>query len=594
MKDWTSCNNELPIIVFKLITKECRQMNERIIFLYLFIATQIGISQTFDQKLRADVKQGIISETQALFIRALKSFAPDRIPDNYRGLTALPLKSSTSLLVQIRSRWNDFSPDQRSILQFLLSRPNLPESYVTPSGLFKIHYATTGYNAVSPDDLDYSGIPDYIEEISNSFDYVYTVEVEQLGFNPPPSDDNTDGPEWDVYIKNIDAYGYTYWETEVPGNPNRWTTYITIDNDYTHTPTEGLNGARVTAAHEFFHMVQFGYYFRESDIFLMEAASTWMEDVVYDHINDYYYYLPGFFNGMNKRFDYSDFLREYGLCVWFHFLEKRLGTRNIVREVWEQIDNYPSVEAIDMALRSRGHTFEEELSLFYGWNIMTGYRADTTRFYSEGHNYPLVRLDASYQFLTDTVLTGEIKPTAARYFQFYQDDGSRYTFSPTYLNRDDEVTFGEFSLSLIHGTGFPFYTNLGNNVQTRLIAEDFLLWKCVAVAEIAGGETAFIPFSGNQLGFSEDDLPGNFPNPFLLSTHSVTSIPFLLESPGVVHILILRASGYKVKEEAASNSTSGMVRTSMAKPYPQGYTSTLLLWMANSSEETRLLLFDKL
>jgi len=525
-------------------------MKFSIFYITLILTTQTAISQTFHQKIQADVTQGFMTETQALYTRALRSFAPDQLPEAYRDLRTLPLKSATGLLANIRSRWESLTPEQQAILQSAFYRPNLPDSYVTPGGFFKIHYSTVGYNAVSTDDFDQSGIPDYIEEIGDSFEYVYALEVEEMGYNPPPHDDNADGPEWDVYIKDIDDYGYTTWEHEIPGSPNRWTTYVTLDNNYNHTETTGLDGARVTVAHEFFHMIQFGYYFRGTDIFLMEAASTWMEDVAYDHINDYYYYLPAFFGATNKPFNTRDNKREYGQCVWFHFLEKRLGTRDIVREVWEQIVNYPATEALDMALRNRGHTFEEELALFYGWNMMTGYRADTTRFYPEGHNYPLIRLDASYRFLSDTVLINEVKPTAAKYFQFYQDDGSRYTFSPTYLNRGEMATSGQFHLPLVHGSDYKYYTYLANNLQTRLIAEDFLFWKCVAVVESPGEVTSFIPFSANQLNFSDDDLPASFPNPFVLMHHSVTSIPFLLGSPGVVRIVILRASGYKVREQA--------------------------------------------
>ena len=522
-------------------------MKIKTLLIFTFITIQTASSQTFQQKIQGDVRQGVLTETQVLYIRALRSFAPDRVPELYRDLSGLPLKSATGLLVRIRSRWNEFTPDQQSVLQSFFYRPDLPDSYVSPSGYFKIHYTTAGYHAVSPDDFDFSGVPDYVEEIANSFEYVYSVEIEQLGFNPPNDDNNEDGPEWDVYIQNINHYGYTDYLVD-PGDPNRWITYITMDNDYTHTPTKGMNAARVTAAHEFFHMIQFGYYFRNEDIFLMEVGSTWMEDVVYDYVNDYIFYLSYFFNDTNTSFDYSDGWREYGLCIWFHFLEKRCGTRDIVRHVWEQIVYYPAVEALDMALRGMGHTYDEELALFYGWNYMTGSRADTTRFYPEGHNYPMVRIDGSFQFHQDTSFTEGIVPTAARYYQFSENNGNTITLIPTNLNRDDN-TPGEFTLSLIRGEGYPLYTYLENNLQTRIIAEDYLRWKCVAVVESPGQETLFIPFNANQLGFSEEDLPASFPNPFMITNHAMTTIPFLLEEPGNIHIMIARSSGYLVKDE---------------------------------------------
>ena len=47
---------------------------------------------------------------------------------------------------------------------------------------------------------------------------------------------------------------------------------------------------RVTAAHEFFHAVQFGYDYFE-DVWLMEASSAWVEDEIFDDIDDNRQYL---------------------------------------------------------------------------------------------------------------------------------------------------------------------------------------------------------------------------------------------------------------------------------------------------------------
>ena len=66
-----------------------------------------------------------------------------------------------------------------------------------------------------------------------------------------------------------------------------------LDNDYsrgefpTNTPEENL---QVTAAHEYFHAVQFGYDVAE-DGWVMEATATWAEDELYDGVNDNVQYL---------------------------------------------------------------------------------------------------------------------------------------------------------------------------------------------------------------------------------------------------------------------------------------------------------------
>ena len=51
-----------------------------------------------------------------------------------------------------------------------------------------------------------------------------------------------------------------------------------------------MNLLKVTAAHEFFHAVQFAYDIGE-DGWFMESTATWMEEHVYDAINDNLQYL---------------------------------------------------------------------------------------------------------------------------------------------------------------------------------------------------------------------------------------------------------------------------------------------------------------
>ena len=66
--------------------------------------------------------------------------------------------------------------------------------------------------------------------------------------------------------------------------------YCVVDNNFTaaqffqgtYAPLENL---QVTAAHEFFHAVQFAYD-AVDDQWFMESTATWMEDEIYDDVND--------------------------------------------------------------------------------------------------------------------------------------------------------------------------------------------------------------------------------------------------------------------------------------------------------------------
>jgi hypothetical protein len=412
-------------------------MKRIILFLSIIVFWYNAAAQNFTATVKRQIKQQKISRIDALFLQAEAIFAPEQLPLEYRSLNFEVQKCGFGLLAQINSNFKKFSASQQASLQKFLARPDLPFSIISPSSLFKIHYTTSGSDAVPLEDEDESGIPDYVEEVSRTMDYNYQIEVLTIGLNEPPFDDK-DGPEWDVYIKNIPSYfGYTTFDTKISSNPNVWTSFITIDNDYSHTQTTQLDGMKITTAHEFFHMIQLGYNFRNKDIFLMEVGSTWMEDILYDEVNQYLEYLPAFLGATNIAFDTFDGSHEYGLCIWFHFLQKRLQSIDFVVDIWEYILDYPAIQAVDRVLNDKGTNFEKELTLFYGWNYLTGSRADTINYYPEGNTYPEISdsdLNGIYNFSQDTTLTDLVVPTGAKYFKFNIVNGSSFILIPVNIN----------------------------------------------------------------------------------------------------------------------------------------------------------------
>ena len=101
----------------------------------------------------------------------------------------------------------------------------------------------------------------------------------------------------DIYLGDIGdsgVYGYCTSdepEHDRPARFDRWA-YCVLDNDYrtefpTNTPLENL---QVTAAHEYFHATQFAYD-RYEDSWLLEATAAWVEDEMYDGVDDNLQYL---------------------------------------------------------------------------------------------------------------------------------------------------------------------------------------------------------------------------------------------------------------------------------------------------------------
>ena len=196
----------------------------------------------------------------------------------------------------------------RSFLDERTEASGLDETY--DNGKFRFHYTTTGSNAVSTADTNSNAVPDYIEQMSDVFNYVVAVELTMNSFTEPPSDDfysanndNGGSGAYDVYVRNAGAGVYGYVQPELYANNNgnnehssgvnevnAMTSYMVLRHNYSGFGNTELENIQVTAAHEYFHAVQFGYDGWEES-WVMEATAVQMEEIVYDDVNDCYQYL---------------------------------------------------------------------------------------------------------------------------------------------------------------------------------------------------------------------------------------------------------------------------------------------------------------
>ena len=305
-------------------------------------------------------------------------------------------------------------------LKLVQRRPSTQHSLLTPSGHFRVHYDTAGSDAVDLADDDANGIPDYIDLAATVLDSIWVLEVEQLGYNPPPSDNGLGGgDEYDVYVVEIGGrvYGWAY-----PGIPSATTTYshLEIDNNFTnpdYEQTRGLDALRVTIAHEFHHAIQFGYYATFDGSWWQESTSTWMEEVAYPHIDDYLQYLIHFLGEPYRALNSGacDSYRIYGSAIFSHFLDQRYGRElePLIREdlkqhppdlitlrarshlnrlIWEELKERKSIDLdhFDRVIRQvEPGGLGVATGEFAVWNYFTGTR-HRDEYYAEGDKYPTV------------------------------------------------------------------------------------------------------------------------------------------------------------------------------------------------------------
>ena len=510
---------------------------------------------------------------------------------------------ATPIFLEIRSNWDRFSPKTKAILEPYTIRPtfNFQEDTLdTPH--FRIHYVTQGDSAVPNEG--------WVDTCGEVLEHVWDTETGVLGYREPPSDywypDSNGGDgKYDVYLLDLADYlGYTQGENFISPSSLSATSFIVLDNDYLdwieHSPKEWV---QVTFAHEFFHAIQMGYDATECEyvnqrprFYWMEMSSTWMEDMVYDNVNDYLRYLPSFFNNPEwslKTFGYllvdplDVVLHPYGSCVWPIYLSEKFG-RDIIKDIWDKCAEIPENNAIDYplgksatdkALEARGSNFEDAFREFTVWNYLTGDRARTQLFYSEGNLFPMVKVEDLHSHNSDTVESpsGPNHPygLGSNYIVFKPTDkqgGIRLAFSPANAEYDFQIS----ALGYNKDVNEPIIQQFQINQQTGYAETDVYNWTdynqiIMIPAATSRNGNSFFPytysakydssFHGEHLLPQKDFVGQNFPNPFVISGNSdSTYFPFILSSLSDVEINVFTISGelvwrYKEQEKTIGNYT---------------------------------------
>ena len=293
-----------------------------------------------------------------------------------------------------------------------------PEYHVSPGGHFKIWYVTTtedrpGAGWPELDDADTGTVPEYVRQCGTFLEESRRVIVEELGYRPPPTDyqyhdlyeemDSDDGGDglYDVYIVDLPSQFSGYTRPEAITTGAALPSYIVLDNDFVESRRsveKALDLLRITIAHEYFHAVQFGYDAGEA-AFWLEQSAVWIEEQVYDEVDDYLTYLPSFSGFLTEPWlalDAANGEHEYAGVLWPLFLEQRFD-RDLIRIIWDRAETSRALEAIDEGLRSVGSDLASAFQEFTAWNVFTDMRADAERYYEEGASYPPVELSGLHE-----------------------------------------------------------------------------------------------------------------------------------------------------------------------------------------------------
>jgi hypothetical protein len=363
---------------------------------------------------------GRLTEAEYALERARSLFSLGSVRARFGSVERADPREATMILRDLLVRAHELSPTGQELARRITARPtdlgdpftrySVPEAPNSPLCTTNVcvHYVVASPDAPPLTDSNTNGHPDWIDSAAAELEVVWAKEVVEYGYRAPKSDLTSDSPgpdgRLDVYIADVGSDRlYGYCTSDDPNLSPLYpfgdvSAYCVVDDDYTSAQFPaifGLDALRVTLAHEFFHAVQFAYDIFDDSV-LMEGTATWIEDEVYDDINDNYQYLAA--SALSRPevpFDLAlsnpgnnDFGFQYGAWIFYRYLTERLGSPEVIRRIWELADAAPngpdlySLAAANKALEEGSRTLR---GTFAGFAAANAFPAKS---YEEGAAYP--------------------------------------------------------------------------------------------------------------------------------------------------------------------------------------------------------------
>ncbi|MGB7338513.1 MAG: MXAN_6640 family putative metalloprotease [Phototrophicaceae bacterium] len=240
---------------------------------------------------------------------------------------------------------------------------------------FRIHYTEEGVDA-----SDFA----YVELVAATVEDVLTIQIEQFGWVRPPSDITQGGDgRYDVYLANQDGL-YGFASTSSAEGDNEYTPniveegatagYLVLDNDYSHED-DPVRALMATTAHEFHHVVQFGYGAAFS--WYSESTASWIETITYPeqelasiYVESAFTYPEACIGGEGD--ERVSKLGVYGSWLFFDFMARNLGSEAPLT-LWDNIAIVEGWEALEDTLADYDETVPSYFAQYHVNNLMRDY-----------------------------------------------------------------------------------------------------------------------------------------------------------------------------------------------------------------------------
>jgi len=424
------------------------------------------------------------------------------------------------------------------------SRPQLDQSYVSPGGDFRIHYTLDGFHSVIPTTTNAFGIPDFVYEAALAAEHSLQMLVSDFGFRSLGSDNNVDGPEYDIYFVELrNNYGVATIEGQ---SSEGVSSYIQIENDF-NGPfyTKGIEAVQVTVAHELFHAVQFAYKSTFDDAYFFEMTSVWFEEAAYENVNDYLAYLPSLFRKTGFPLNKADGWHEYGSSL---FLMYWLRTRDIasLRRMWESFENASALNAMETEIVNNGVGLADAIAEYFSWYLYTGDRARPETYFQDGPLFPEVSHREVFSAQNDTSIVDSTLGLSAWFYRVEVDGSKDFQASIQSRSSADyrmamagQIAPGELDDAVYRGLQSPG--------QVRAVANNGTFY----IVAINGNKNARFDDQSFSLQLSQQDIDAGDegitfvgPNPLSASRDSRVLIQYSMKTSARVTMTVMGENGH--------------------------------------------------
>ncbi|MFW5960750.1 MAG: hypothetical protein ACOCSE_06485, partial [Chitinivibrionales bacterium] len=381
--------------------------DKKLLFLLLMI---LCCFRGLDAKIRASASAEKPTESQS---RMSLLELQEKVLTALKHDSAEPLRSAD--LLKIAANWELLSEEFKREYTRLSAIPEGREYFLSPGGFFAIIFSDTGVDSVDIlDEYSYgtgnnwnrrvdtpNDVPDYIDEIAFAFDSAYAMEHGEFKFDAPFPNETSTYPEdrYKILVEHLEegVYGYTYPQASPdPDNPG-FSSYIRIRSewqdslwnisksaDYFDSPEKAV---RITAAHEFFHSIQYSYIHETNKSTVLddfpiswtEGTAVMMEEAGYPEIDDYVQYANTFFLSprLNLLPDKQDGLTEYKSGILTVWLYENYEKADLIKMTYDL--NRDSARDFNLLFKEASAEFNTSLrsllSDFFTESWFTGYRS---------------------------------------------------------------------------------------------------------------------------------------------------------------------------------------------------------------------------